>query len=224
MRRNPFMLAVLLVLSLTLAACSPLDVIGNQSITSLEQVLKAIPDKTSADEAYGGWAVTAPDGSVRFIWCKDFSKSKDYDVLMEINAEPFIDAGLDMAMLPAGMAAGDKIIVGTDLGDEGIRDDQEDTPIGAYAGLVTLSPEAVQYHAAMDHFGVNLANGHAFEWAKDMTANDKDIVFVLDPKVFMDAGVDPEKVEGWVFARVEAMDKSGRIVEVEKLLKPFNLE
>jgi len=217
-------IALFLVLSLALAACSQLDVIGNQSITSFEQVLKAMQNNTSADEAYGGWSVIAPDGSARFIWAKDFSKSKNYDILLEIDAEPFINAGLDMAKLPAGMASGDKIIVGADLGDEGLEGYQEDTPIAAYARIVSLSPEVIQYHAAMDHFGVNLTNGHAFEWAKDMTANDKDIVFVLDPKVFTDAGVDPERVEGWIFAKVETMDKSGRIIEVEKLLKPFNLD
>jgi hypothetical protein len=62
-----------------------------------------------------------------------------------------------------------------------------------------------------------------FEWAKDMSANDKDIVFVLNPKPFIDAGVDPDRVEGWVFARVTVDDESGKPVELDKFLKPFNL-
>ena len=69
-----------------------------------------------------------------------------------------------------------------------------------------------------------ICNGNKFEWAKDLSANDKDIVFVLDPQVFTDAGVDVANVNGWIFAKVEVMDESGNKVEVEKLLKPFNLK
>ena len=63
-----------------------------------------------------------------------------------------------------------------------------------------------------------------FEWAKDMSKNDKDIVYVLNPQVFIDAGVDPQKVEGWVSAKVPIVDKDGKTVEVDKFLKPFNLK
>jgi F420-0:gamma-glutamyl ligase len=63
-----------------------------------------------------------------------------------------------------------------------------------------------------------------FEWAKDMTTNDKDIVFVLNPEVFINAGVDASNVEGWVFAKVETMDESGKKIEVDKFLKPFDLD
>ena len=39
----------------------------------------------------------------------------------------------------------------------------------------------------------------------------------------MDAGVDPGKVEGWIFAKVGAKDDKGKMVELDKLLKPFEL-
>jgi hypothetical protein len=63
-----------------------------------------------------------------------------------------------------------------------------------------------------------------FEWAKDLSTNDKDIVFVLDPGPFIAAGVDPGRIEGWVFAKVPVMDASGKPVEVDKILKPYDLE
>jgi poly-D-alanine transfer protein DltD len=63
-----------------------------------------------------------------------------------------------------------------------------------------------------------------FEMAKDMSKNDKDIVFVLNPQAFIDAGVDPAKVEGWIFAKIKVEDAKGKMVEVDKLLKPFNLQ
>jgi hypothetical protein len=62
-----------------------------------------------------------------------------------------------------------------------------------------------------------------FEWAKDMSTNDKDIVFVLNPEPFIKAGVDPNKIEGWAFAKVTVDDANGKPIEVDKILKPFNI-
>jgi hypothetical protein len=76
---------------------------------------------------------------------------------------------------------------------------------------------------AMDHYGVNLGGGNLFEWAKDLAANDKDIVFVLDPAPLIAAGADPARVAGWTFAKVTVDDENGKPLEVDKLLKPFDL-
>jgi hypothetical protein len=56
-----------------------------------------------------------------------------------------------------------------------------------------------------------------------MSTNDKDIVFVLNPEPFIAAGVDPSKIDGWAFAKVTVDDANGKPVEVDKILKPFNL-
>jgi copper chaperone CopZ len=82
----------------------------------------------------------------------------------------------------------------------------------------------IGYHGALDHYGVSLGDGNLFEWAKDMSANDKDIVFVLNPAPFIAAGVDPNKVDGWAFAKVTVDDENDKPIEVDKLLKPFNLK
>ncbi len=62
------------------------------------------------------------------------------------------------------------------------------------------------------------------EWAKDIKTNDKDIVFVLNPQHFIDAGVDSTKVAGWVFAKVEIKDDNGKTELVDKLLKPYDFK
>ena len=93
----------------------------------------------------------------------------------------------------------------------------------AFEELVANNRDAIGYHAALDHYGVALGNGNMFEWAKDTSTNDKDIVFVLNPQPFIDAGVDVTQVEGWVFAKVETME-DGKKVEVDKLLKPYDLK
>lgn len=224
MKKKLISVVLVLLAALTIASCRQTDVVGNASISSFKEVLNAIPDNVTADEMNGGWALSAPDGSARFIWSKDFSKSPFHDVMLEFDAQPFIDAGLDVSKLPEGLAFNSKIMVGTKLGTETLTYDGEATPLASYEKIVELKRESIKYHVALDHYGVDLAGGNIFEWAKDMTTNDKDIVFVLNPQIFIDAGVDPAKVEGWVFAKVPVMDANGKPIEVDKFLKPFNLK
>lgn len=214
-------LAALLFLPLS---CGKLDVVGKDSIRAFDVLLRTIPGGAAADAQYGGWALSAPDKSARFIWSKNFRESPRLDALIVFDAAPFIRAGLDPAKLPETITlAEDKIIVGTKLGNEELRYQGEPTPIASYEQIVNLKRDSIGYHGALDHYGVNLGSGHMFEWAKDPDKNDKDIVFVLNPEPFINAGLDPGNVAGWVFAKVPVDDEKGRPVEVDKLLKPFDL-
>ena len=51
------------------------------------------------------------------------------------------------------------------------------------------------YHQALDHYGIKLSAGK-FEWAKDYTKNDKDIVFVIKAQPLKDMGVDVNHISG----------------------------
>lgn len=224
MRKKLLMFTFSFIAITGLTACDKLDVVGDQSIKSFDAVLTSIEDKVTEETNFGGWSLEALDGDARFIWTKDFQKTTSFDAYLEIKAQPFIDAGLDLAKLPEGMVEGDKIIVGTDFGDSPVTYRGDVNPLASYRQIVEQYREMISYHAALDHYGVKLSDGNMFEWAKDMTTNDKDIVFVLNPQPFIDAGVDPNKVDGWVFAKVETMDDKGKKIEVDKLLKPFDLE
>jgi hypothetical protein len=215
-------LAVIVLLSTT--STDKIDVIGKTSITSFKEILNTIQDRVSVDEMNGGWALTAPDESAKFIWSRDYSKSPLHDVMLEFSAQPFISAGLDLERLPDGLAFEGKIMVGTKLGNDVPSYDGEITPLSSYEQIVKLNRDSIKYHAALDHYGVSLADGNMFEWAKDMSKNDKDIVFVLNPEIFINAGVDPAKVEGWLFAKVKVEDANGKTIEVDKFLKPFDLK
>lgn len=209
---------------LGLTACNnAFDVIGDKSIDSFGKVLDITQEQTSENTAYGGWFLTSPDGEASIFWSRDNSKST-YDVLLEVNIQPFLSAGLDVSKLPEGMVVNDKIIVGTDLDNNSPTYEGDVTPLTSYQQIVDNSRDTIKYHMAMDHYGIDLGNGNMFEWAKDMTKNDKDIVYVLNPQPFIDAGVDPQKVDGWAFAKVETMDEKGKTVEVDKFLKPFELD
>jgi hypothetical protein len=206
------------------SACSQLDVVGKDSKNSFNAVLNAMPGNVEADAANTGWSLSAPDSAVRFIWSQDYSRSPRYDVMLEFDAEPFIDAGLDTGRLPGDIIfnAG-KLIVGAKLGNNQLKYSGNATPFASYEQIVNLYRRSIGYHMAMDHYGVSIGDGNMFEWAKDMSTNDKDIVFVLNPEPFIRAGVNPDSVKGWAFAKVP-VDVDGKPAEVDKFLKPFNLQ
>ena len=227
--------AVVLVGAIVIAAVrtagGSLDVVGKQSITSFEAVLNTIPGNVKADEINGGWSLSAPDNGVRFIWSEDYSQSPLHDAMLELDAAPFVSAALDVNKLPDNYAAYDgMLMVGTKLGTEKPVYKGDVTPLAAYEQIVDKHRSFINYHMDLDHYGVKLGDGNMFEWAKNMETNtvnnqnqDKDIVFVLNPEPLIAAGVDPEKVEGWVYAPVTVME-GGKTLEVYKFLKPFNLK
>jgi hypothetical protein len=205
-------------LAAALISCGKLDVVGNGSIASFKELLQQVPAADNGNE----WSISAPDNSARFIWSKNYAESPLYDVMIEFPAAPFIAAGLDPQKLPKNyILNNDNIIVGTKLGNE--QNSGKASPLASYEQLVKLHRQAVGYHSALDHYGINLGDGNLFEWAKDMNANDKDIVFVLNPIPFTAAGTDVSKIEGWLFAPVTVDDENGKPIQLDKLLKPFNL-
>ena len=217
-------LSIAAMLTLAFAGCAQLDVVAKDSVTSFDALLNVAPDKVQADEMNGGWSITAPDASSRFIWSEDYSKSPLHDVMIEFDAQPFIDAGLDVAKLPDTVTYYEnKLMVGTKLGTDELKYTGEATPLASFEQIVKLYRSSIGYHTALDHYGVALANGNMFEWAKDMSANDKDMVFVLNPEPFINAGVDPNAIAGWKFAKV-TVDVNGKPTEVDKILKPFDLK
>ncbi len=223
MKKKLLMVAILGLAVTGLTACGGLDVIGDRSVTSFEAVLNAEGDLVTEAADFDGWSLEAPDKTTRLIISSDYSKTSE-DIILETDAAPFLDAGLDTSKLPEGMYTGDKIVVGINLGDDILTYEGGGTPIKTYQQMVKLYRGNLKYHATLDHFGIDLSGGNMFEWAKDMTKNDKDIVFVLNPEVFLNAGVDTDKLEGWAFAKVTTMDSKGKKIQVDKLLKPFDLD
>ena len=209
---------------LAITACSKLDVVGKDSVRAFNDLLQSSPQLVSEDSANGGWSIAAPDNSVRFIWSKNFAESPLYDVMMEINADPFIAAGLYPSRLPDNFIFRDSVfLVGTKLGYENLSYEGQAALLASYEQIVKLKRSAIGYHGQLDHYGINLGGGNMFEWAKNLTTNDKDMVFVLDPEPFIAAGIVPDKIEGWTFAKVTVDDANGKPIQVDKILKPFNL-
>jgi hypothetical protein len=210
-------MACIALLAMTAFSCGKLDVVGSDSIRSFGELLQNAPQLVSEDTANGGWSILAPDYAARFIWSLN-------DITLEFDAAPFIDAGLDPGKLPAYFTRYDgTLIIGTKLENKEMYNG-EITPLAAYEHIVKQKRSAIGYHAAMDHYGVSLENGNLFEWAKDLNTNDKDIVFALDPEPFIRAGADPNNIEGWLFDKVLVDGENGRMIQVDKFLKPFNVK
>ncbi|MDR1148487.1 MAG: hypothetical protein LBK66_07640 [Spirochaetaceae bacterium] len=209
-------------LTAALLSCGKLDVVGNGSVTAFNQLLQQIPAEDDAVNA--GWSIAAPDHSARFIWSRGYAESPVYDVMIEFDAAPFIAAGLSPEKLPENYVFSNGVIkTGIKFDGAKPKSTGETGPLAAYEHIVKLHRQLIGYHGALDHYGVNLGGGNLFEWAKDMTTNDKDMVFVLAPAPFAAAGADISQIEGWLFAPVTVDDENGKPVQVDKLLKPFDL-
>lgn len=223
------MMTVGLVLALVfvLAGCQSTDVVGKVAVTSFESVLTTAADKVTADEVNGGWSLES-EGGERFVWSKDFSAEKKPDLMMELDATPFLDAGLDPSKLDKETYlyedATKILMVHAELGADKFTYSGEPQPLDSFKKIVETNRESIGYHEVLDHYGAAFGNGNMFEWAKDLSTNDKDIVFVLNPQPLIDAGVDPAAVKGWAFAKVEIKNEQGEKEEVDKFLKPYNLD
>ncbi|MDR1837688.1 MAG: hypothetical protein LBQ89_08535 [Treponema sp.] len=219
-------IVILSIVLVAVVSCDKLDTVGNYSVRSFGELVNSAPQLVTRYDINGGWYFSAPDGSARFTWSLDFAKSPLFDVMLEFDAVPFIAAGLEPSKLSDNFYFDSKsnwLVVGTRLGTEQLRGYSDESPITSYQQIVKLKRNAISYHGAMDHYGINLGDGNLFEWAKNLNTNDKDIVFVLNPEPFIKAGVDPNRIEGWLFTKVPVEDEKGRMIEVDKILKPFDL-
>lgn len=212
--------------ALLTAACSQTDVVGKIAVTSFDALLTKLGDKVSFNAENNHWVLVSPTGE-HFEWSKDFSSNQP-DASVVFDAAPFINAGLDLTKLPKAQyqydeAAG-RITMPYELSRDAFIYSKEASALTSFEQIVKTNRKKIGYHAEFDHYGIALGGGNMFEWAKDMSKNDKDIVFVLEPKPLIEAGVDPSKVEGWAFAKVKVEDERGKMIEVDKLLKPFQLD
>jgi hypothetical protein len=218
-------ITIMTILIISRSLEDALDVVGKDSARAFDELLQTVSQLVSEDAENGVWSIIAPDNGARFTWRWEHTP-QDNDVMLEIDAAPFIAAGLDTSKLPGSIEFNDgKLTIGTKLVPNGsaAKARSKSTPLSAYECIVNLNRESIGYHAALDHYGMSIGGGNLFEWAKNINTNDKDMVFVLNPEPFINAGVIPDKVDGWAFAKVTVDDENGKPILVDKILKPFNL-
>lgn len=229
--------AAMAAITIVLAGCAATDVVAKVANTSFKAVADASGDRVKWSEEDQAWVLGSPAGDT-VAFSSDFSRNASSggmadmdkpDVEFSFDAAPFVAAGLDVAKFPKVEGIKYEIDEGRfmyhfELGSDKFSPDAKKSIEATFAELVRTQRTRVGYHEKLDHYGIKLGNGNMFEWAKDMSKNDKDIVWVLNPEPFIAAGVDPAKIQGWAFAKVETKDDAGKTIYVDKLLKPFNLK
>jgi hypothetical protein len=229
--------AAFAAISLGLAGCAASDVVAKVANTSFKAVADASGGRVTWSEEDQAWGLSSPTGDT-VAFSSDFARNTSSggmadmdkpDVEFSFDAAPFIAAGLDIAKLPKVDGIKYEIEDGRfmyhfELGSDKFGPDAKKSLEATFAEIVRTQRARIGYHEKLDHYGIKLGNGNMFEWAKDMSKNDKDIVWVLNPEPFIAAGVDPTKIQGWAFAKVETKDDAGKTIFVDKLLKPFNLK
>ena len=221
-------MALLMGMLLVFSACESTDLVAKVAVTSFDALIKAMPDRVAFADAKGGWAISGIDGKERIILSKDFS-SGNPDMAVEFDAASFINAGLDVSKLPADQYLYDnstgKITMPYEYGRDKFRDSAEKSALETFKQIEKTHRSIIGYHEQGDHYMVTLdENNNLFAWAKDMSTNKIDLAFALNPKPFVDAGVDTGKLKEWAFAKLPMTDKDGKTVQIDVFLKGFNIE
>ncbi len=197
---------LLLALTVLIAGCASTDVIKREAKSSFDMILDLPMIESSIMDGYAHIIITED-------YHLDLSlnpETTSQDVIMAVPVGPFLTAGLDITKLPSTMKVNDDMLLIT---FEGIKGPSASDASSQMDSLLTNNRSLLGYHAELDHFGIALGD-HKFEWAKDLTTNDKDVVFILSADVLRNAGVNVEAVDGWLFTTMDDMDL---------LLKPFDL-
>ncbi len=216
--RSAYLAALGLGTALLISSCAASDVVAAYAATSFEEAAAKLGARREGD----GYRLRSPSGE-GFSLAADLSGSQD--AVLELDAKPFLSAGLDPSLLPNSAQAswsveGSSLIGRFELG-EGASNAAD--PKSAMAEVAKQARGRIGYHAALKHYGVMLSGEAMVEWAADLTKNDKDWVFILDPKFLRAAGADVRAIEGWTLAMVPVEGPDGGMIEVEKLLKAFDL-
>ena len=199
-----------------LAGCAEADVVLKYSPNSFGDIIekdpKLVTDNTLTDHYY----YLTVDGETTLKISHDYELTGTDDIMIETPIKPFINAGLDVTKLGNGYIATDDMLYLT--ADYGNGSGMKDIVTDSLFESVKADRSVLSYHQALDHYGIKIAAGK-FEWAKDYTKNDKDIVFVIKAQPMKDIGVDVNNIVGWTFATIQEPDGSN----VDVLLKPYDL-
>ncbi len=203
------------------ASCGATDVVARYAARSFGAAAEALGSPSP-----GEYRVLASPGGEELRLSADPGSAPR--AVLTLDAAPFLEAGLEIARLPSGpdlsWTVEDGRLTGRFiLGSAPLGGKPAGSPSDHLAALAAASRDRIGYHAQMGHYGLSLGGGSLVEWAADLSKNDKDWVLVLDPGFLSAAGADTSGIRGWTLAKVPVDGPDGRMVEVEKLLLPYDL-
>jgi len=199
-----------------LAGCTATDVVLKYSPSSFEEIVNENPNLVNNNTKSDYYYLTV-DGETTLKISRDYKLTGFDDIMIETPLKPFVDAGLDVSKLGDGYKAVDNMFYLTS--DYGSGTGIKNTVTDSLFDSVSYDRSILTYHQELNHYGIKLTAGK-FEWAKDYTTNDKDIVFVIKVQPLKDFGVDVNHISGWTFTTMQDTDGSN----VDVLLKAYNLD
>ncbi len=191
-KRTAFVVVLLMALPVLWIASGRADVVKLYGVPSFVEATEN--PRSGASVSEGIVKFSGPEGQVFFLWASGTA--------FKVPAEPFLEAGLDPAKLPGNILYDDS--AHTLLIGDAPKQGGESTAEAIFSAFLKTHRLAFGYHGAMDHFGVDVGGsdgvfgGGKFEWAKDPRTNDKDIVFIIDPRPLERAGLRSGEVKGWL--------------------------
>ena len=213
-------ISIVILLSLTvsvLMGCAATDVVLKYSPDSFEKIVSSYPDLVTDNTKTDHYYDVTVDGETTLKISNDYKLTGSDDIIIQTPLKPFGDAGLDVSKLDAGYKVVDNMLyLTTDYGNgTGMKANITDSLFDS----VKSDRSMLTYHQVLDHYGIKLSAGK-FEWAKDYTKNDKDIVFVIKAQPLKDMGVDVNHISGWTLTTVQDTDGS----KADVLLKAYDLD
>lgn len=218
--RRTIVSAAAIGLAALAVSCAATDVVAKYAAESFGKAAALMGGARPDGEGY--FSLEAPDGS-RFRLAAGLGG--DIDAELDLDADPFLAAGMDawaLAALGGGAWSIEdgRLVARFELAQAGAA--PAASAAGALAAVAKAERKRIGYHAPMKHYGIMLADEAIVEWASELKTNDKDWVFALDPAFIRAAGADPSAVDGWVLAMVPVEGPGGAMVDKELLLKPFD--
>lgn len=208
--------ALFAIVATIFAGCTSADVVLKYSPDSFKAITDKYPDLATDNTLTDHYFYLTIDGETTLKISHDYSLTGTDDIMLETPLKPFVNAGLDVSKLGDGYKVIDNMFYLT--ADYGNSAGMRDTVTDSLFDSVKYDRSMLTYHEKLDHYGIKLTAGK-FEWAKDYTTNDKDIVFIIKAQPLKDLGVDVNNVSGWTFATVQEADGSN----VDVLLKAYDL-
>lgn len=203
-------LGVVLAMLLIFTGCSSSASINKAAVDNFEKLFNGKNVNFSFE--IERWTLLSTDGDVLA-----FDSNSSF---MEFDLSPFLKAGLEPSKLSKEFIVDTKnnrLRIEKVYGTEGSMEDKDLLPM--LAELLDHYPDQLTYHDAKCHYVLKLGENAKFEWASKPEETDKDILFILDPKDIVQAGADPEKIEGFEYTMVELDNGSKEY----KLIKSFDI-
>ena len=187
--------AVIVIASaIMLSASQKLDIVANYAVESFERLGEGIGLDSYDKRLYD---VYSPDGTEIF----SFGES----VRLTVDMALFTVAGFDPDRFGGEAAVEGTRFTIPSSNVEGVGAANTNSVFDTFENVLRNNRHALEYHMDHDLFELHLGGGNTFRWAKDWRTNTRGMTFVLNPQPFINAGLEPENLEGWTLANINIM-------------------